>query len=243
MNLRKLIIGNHLYYGRDGGDNFVEQTGTVAVANGSATLTGTGTTFTGIAPGTILAIGPYRVVVGSVTDATHLTMTAAWGGTTQSLLLWWKQTANSIDYNTKPVGAAWISVGDIEDLNFAPTRTEEQVYSPSPGNYRLSEIFSKTTELKLDFTLQDMSEFFLELLTTSVGPVVTDFIPYSDDGTIHGWFRVTQFSQSDAQNSIMEVWGRATADATKFGNEHAKGKLSLRCLVNPLNSGIATLAA
>jgi hypothetical protein len=243
MNLRKLIVGNHLYYGRDGGDNFVEQTGTVAVTNGSATLTGTGTTFTGIAPGTILAIGPYRVAVASVTDATHLVMTAAWGGTSQSLLLWWKQTTNSIDYNTKPVGAAWISVGDIEDLNFAPTRTEEEVYSPSPGNYRLSEVFSKTTELKLDFTLQDMSEFFLELLTTSVGPVISDFIPYSDDGTIHGWFRVTQFSQSDAQNSIMEVWGRATADATKFGNEHAKGKLSLRCLVNPLNSGIATLAA
>ena len=243
MNLRKLIIGNHLYYGRDGGDNYVVQVGTVAVTNGSATLTGTGTTFTGIAPGTLLAIGPYRVAVQTVTSATVIVMASYWPGITQSLLPWWKQTANTIDYSTKPVGAAWISVGDIEDMNFTPSRTEEEVYSPSPGNYRLSEIFAKTTELKLDFTLQDMSEFFLEMLTSSVGPIVSDFIPYSASGALHGWFRVTQFSQSDAQNSIMEVWGRASADATKFGNEHAKGKLSLRCLVNPLNSGIATLAA
>jgi len=243
MNLRKLIIGNHLYYGRDGGDNYIEQTGTVAVTNGSATLTGTGTTFTGITPGTLIAIGPYRVAVASVTSATVIVMASTWGGPSQSLLLWWLNTPGTINFTTKPVGAAWISVGDIEDLNFAPNRTEEEVFSPAPGNYRLSAIFSKTTELKLDFTLQDMSEFFLELLTTSVGPVVSDFIPYSDDGSITGWFRVTQFSQSDAQNSIMEVWGRATADATKFGNEHAKGKLSLRCMINPLNSGIATLAA
>jgi hypothetical protein len=244
MNLRKLIIGNHLFFGRDGADNYVVQVGTVAVTNGSPTVTGAGTTFTGIVPGTLLFIAGRKVPVLSVTDATHLVLAYNWAGATASGLPWWEQIDTTINFNTKPATeVAWISVGDIEDMNFNPKRTEEEVFSPSPGNYRLSTILVKTTDLQLDFTLQDMSELFLELLTSSIGPIVSAYQPYTGSGVLTGWFRVTQFSQADTQNNILEVWGRATADATKFSNELAKGKISLRAMVNPLNSGILTLAA
>ena len=246
MNYRKLIIGNQLYFGRDKGDNFVLQTGTVAVTNGSAAVVGTGTTFLVGMVGKVIVIASRKVTILTFTDATHITLSTAWPGATGTLLVWMLQTDNTIDFNTKPIGAAWLTVGDIEDANLTPKRTEQEVFSPAPGNYRLSQIFVKTIDLTLDLTLQDMSELFLELLTSSIGPIDPAsgaYQPYSGSGVLTGWFRVTQFGQSDTQNNILEVWGRATADATKFGNEHAKGKISLRVLVNPLNSGIATLAA
>src|SRR5580765_7182417 len=102
MNLQKFIIGNHLLFGRTTEDNFIYQVGTVAVTNGSATVTGTGTTFTGTAPGTKLSIGGRTVTVSSVTSATVLILTSVWYGPTGATLPWWKNVANSIDVNTQP---------------------------------------------------------------------------------------------------------------------------------------------
>jgi hypothetical protein len=249
MNLEKLIIGNHLWFGRTTEDNFIYQVGTVAVTNGSAGVVGTGTTFTGITAGTRLSIGGRTVTVTSVADATHLTLTSVWYGPTGSTLPWWKNVANSIDENTQPASeGAWISVGDIEDANFNPTRDEVEVFSPSPGHYVMSEKLTKFSRLSVEFTLQDMSELFFEMLMSARGPIGSGssggpYSPYTATGVIRGWFRCAQFGQDDAQNNIFIAWGRATAQATRFGNDIAKGKISFELLANPLNSGTMSLEA
>jgi hypothetical protein len=249
MNLQKLIIGNHLWFGRDTNDNFIYQVGTVAVTNGSATVNGTGTTFTGTAPGTKLSIGGRTVSVASVTSATVLVLTSVWYGPTGATLPWWKNVANSIDVNTQPATeGAWISVGDIEDANFNPTRDEVEVFSPSPGHYVMSEKLTKFSRLSVEFTLQDMSELFFEMLMSARGPIGSGssggpYSPYTATGVIRGWFRCAQFGQDDAQNNIFVAWGRATAQATRFGNDIAKGKISFELLANPLNSGTMSLEA
>src|SRR4029077_12279955 len=102
MNLTKLIIGNHLWFGRDTNDNFVYQVGTVSATNGNATVTGVGTTFTGMTAGTKVFLGGRTVAASAVTDATHFDMTTVWYGTSVTGLPWWKNVANSIDVNTQP---------------------------------------------------------------------------------------------------------------------------------------------
>jgi hypothetical protein len=249
MNLTKLIIGNHLWFGRNTDDNFVYQVGTVSVTNGSTNVTGIGTTFTGTAPGTKLSIGGRTVTVASVTSATALVLSAVWYGPTGAGLPWWKNVPNSIDVNTPPASeAAWISMGDIEDANFNPTRDEAEVFSPSPGHYVLSEKLTKFSRLSVEFTLQDMSEVFFEMLMSAKGPIGSGssggpYSPYTATGVIRGWFRCAQFGQDDAQNNIFVAWGRATAQATRFGNDIAKGKVTFELLANALNSGTMSLEA
>jgi hypothetical protein len=249
MNYKKLIIGSHLYFGRDSGDNYIIQIGTVAVTNGSATLTGTGTTFTGTPAGTKLSIAGRTVTVSSVTSATVIVLTTVWYGNTGSGFPWSKNVPNGIDFNTPPSSESlWLSMGDIEDANFDPTRDEVEVFSPSPGHYVMSAKLVKFARLKVDFTLQDMSELFFEMLMSAKGPIGSGssggpFIPYSATGVINGWFRCIQFGQADAQNVIFAAWGRATAQAVRFGNDIAKGKVAFELLDNPNNSGILSLEA
>jgi len=243
MNYKKLIVGNNLFFGRDKGDNFVVQAGTVAVVLGDATVTGTGTTFTGIPNGTILTIGGRKVVVDSVTDATHLELAFPWSLPSASSLPWWKNVDNSIDFDNPPATENdWLDLGKIEDVNFNPKRTEAEIYSPNPGSYDLSDILIKSKELGLEFTLQEVTEFMIEMLTASIGPIVDDYQPFTASGALYGWFRVGQFGQNNAQFNQLSVWGRATADATKFGNDPAKGKVNVRCLSNPKTSGTLALA-
>jgi hypothetical protein len=247
MNLQKLIIGNHLWFGRDTNDNFIYQVGTVSATNGSATITGVGTTFTGMTAGTKVFVGGRTVAVSAVTDATHFDMTTVWYGSSASGLPWWKNVANSIDVNTQPATeAAWISMGDIEDANFNPTRDEVEVFSPFPGHYVLSEKLTKFSRLSVEFTLQDMSELFFEMLMSAKGPIGSGssggpYSPYTATGVIRGWFRCTQHGQDDAQNNIFTAWGRATAQATRFGNDIAKGKVTFELLANAKNTGVLSL--
>jgi len=249
MNLQKLIIGNHLWFARTTEDNFIYQVGTVALTNGAAGLTGTGTTFTGITPGTKLKIAGRTVSVASVTDATHIVLTSVWYGNTSSGLPWWKNVAVAVDFNTPPASEAlWLSVGDIEDANFNPTRDEVEVFSPSPGHYVMSEKLTKFSRLTVEMTLQDMSELFFEMLMSAVGPIGSGssggpYQPYTATGVIRGWFRCAQFGQDDAQNNIFTAWGRATAQAVRFGNDIAKGKVNFELLSNPNNTGTLSLEA
>jgi hypothetical protein len=249
MNLKKLIIGNHLYFGRDTNDNYIIQIGTVTVTNGTTALVGAGTTFTGIAPGTKLNIAGRSVNVASVTDATHIVLTSVWYGNTAGGLPWSKNVPNGIDVNTPPATESqWLSMGDIEDANFDPTRDEVEVFSPSPGHYVMSAKLVKFSRLKVDFTLQDMSELFFEMLMSAKGPIGSGssggpFIPYSATGVINGWFRCIQFGQQDSQNNLFVAWGRATAQAVRFGNDIAKGKVAFELIDNPYNSGILSLEA
>lgn len=249
MNLEKLIIGNHLWFARTTEDNFIYQVGTVGVVNGDATVTGVGTTFTGTAPGTRLNIAGRTVTVLSVTNATALELTTVWYGATGSLLPWWKNVANSIDFDTPPASeAAWISLGDIEDASVDSTQEETEVFSPDPGHYSLSEILTKFSRIKITFTLQDMSELFFEMLMSARGPIGSGssggpYQPYSATGVIRGWFRCAQFGQDDAQQNIFTVWGRGRALATMFNNDIVKGKVEFAALKNPNNTGTLSLEA
>jgi hypothetical protein len=249
MNYKKLIIGNHLWFARTKDDNYNIQVGTVGVVNGSVTVTGTGTVFTGIAPGTKLAIANRVVTVSSVTSGTVIVLTTVWYGSTGSGLPWSLNINNNIDANTPPtIESQWLSVGDIEDANMDPSRDEVEVFSPSPGHYVMSEKLVKFSRMKVEFTLQDMSELFFEMLMSARGPIGSGssggpFIPYSATGVIRGWFRCAQFGQQDSQNNIFTCWGRATALATRFGNDIAKGKVNFELLDNPLNTGTLSLEA
>lgn len=246
MSLKKMILGNELSFARQSTDNFVLITGTGAVTNGSITVTGTGTNFTtDLAVGGIISIGGQRVTIATIPSGTSLTMTYAWSNASASGLPIWENVNNSIDFDTKPATEiAWGTLGDIEDCNINPSRTEEEVYSPNPGKYVLSAIFAKTVALKFEITLQDVSELFYELLTSSQGPIAGSgaYQPYSGEGVITGWFRFRQFSQNAAMVNTSEIWGRAICDATRFGNEVVKGKMTFSCLANPHNSGVLALA-
>lgn len=241
-----MILGNELSFGRQSSDNFVLITGTGAVTNGSVTVTGTGTNFTtDLTVGGIISIGGQRVVIATIPSGTSLTMTYAWANASAAGLPIWENVDNLINFNTKPANeAAWTTLGDIEDANINPSRTEEEVYSPNPGKYVLSAIFAKTVALRIEITLQDVSELFYELLTSSQGPIAEvggSYQPYSAEGVITGWFRFRQFSQNAAMVNTSELWGRAICEATRFGNEVVKGKMSFNCLANPHNSGVLAL--
>jgi hypothetical protein len=243
VNYKKIIVGNQLSFSRDDAYNYVLQTGTVAVTNGSTTVVGTGTTFTGLAAAT-LNIGGRVVVVNTVTDATHLDLTYPWAGPSASLLAWWKQTAVGVNFSTPPTTEnQWTTIGDIEDCNITPARDEEEVFAPSPGHYILAAKLVKFTRLQFDFTLLDVSELFYEMLLTAVGPIAASYQPYTATGVINGWFRIKQFSQNDSQFNLLSAWGRAVAEATKFTNAATKGKVRLELLANPSNSGTLAVAA
>ncbi len=59
-------------------------TGTVSVANGATTVTGTGVLWSGLLAGDTLELAGQRVTIASVTDATHFELATPWSGTTQS---------------------------------------------------------------------------------------------------------------------------------------------------------------
>lgn len=59
-------------------------TGTVSVANGATTVTGTGVLWSGLLAGDTLELAGQRVTIGSVTDATHFELATAWSGVNQS---------------------------------------------------------------------------------------------------------------------------------------------------------------
>jgi len=144
----------------------------------------------------------------------------------------------AVDNKPPHTPAEWPAVGDVEEANLTPNITEEEVYSPlTAGGYGLSETFNKTSKLTIACVIQDMSELFFELLTLSTKPVSGAIVPMSASGRLKGWWNLVQRDQEGNQVSTIEVWARAKVEATKFGNNHAKGTLTLDVLVNALNSG------
>ncbi|ADH91614.1 conserved hypothetical protein [Ancylobacter novellus DSM 506] len=59
-------------------------TGTVSVANGATTVTGSSVLWSDLLAGDTLELAGQRVTIASVTDTTHFELATAWSGTTQS---------------------------------------------------------------------------------------------------------------------------------------------------------------
>jgi len=92
----------------------IETTGTISATNGSAAVTGVGTTFTNLAPGSKILVGAIYYTVLSITNDTLLTLTATYEG-------------ESFTGNTY-IAAMFIEEVRINDLTFLNSPT-----NPSTG--------------------------------------------------------------------------------------------------------------
>ncbi len=129
----RLLYAGTRYLGMyDGGDNYI--TGTVSVTNGSAAVVGTGTAWTSAdmihkrITFSSQAGTWYRVL--SVTDATHLTLTANYTGTTNAsathtIYVGWHDG----DYETHNGSITWAETSKPKDFgsDISPTTTYTQI--------------------------------------------------------------------------------------------------------------------
>ena len=135
-------------------DTLVFGTGTVSATSGSTAIVGTGTTFTALQNGDTISISGTTYTVNTVTDNTHLNLTANFTGTTGAGL------AYKIPTTTAPDGSylfSGISPATGAETYFVVARTPAgyTLTTPTPGTpnstFKYTNVFGGASFLSADY--------------------------------------------------------------------------------------------
>ena len=252
INKKRVIIGAHLCYARDGSPVYTALAGTVGVTNGSTALTGAGTAFEAALANnsSIVIITPTGPVVVQIAAADGVTsniaavLAVAWAGATGEGLTAGVQTSTS-GCNNKPTDSPgnWNWFSTVENSSLEVKRTEEDVMAPSPGRYRRIDRLVSQSVTDITTVTQEVNELVLEsLLESGVLTDGTAFEPNSELGQVRGWWQFKKYDQEDNLILLLELYGIMTVKVLKAENKQYKPSLDLAILYNPLATGTSTLA-
>jgi hypothetical protein len=243
MIRKKIVVGNHINFARNGAARYAALAGTVSVTNGDATVTCTSSA--GLSVGDTLVIAGVTVTIDTITDGTHIELDAVWAGDTAAGLSAGHSIAGAASSTVKParaVEANWTRIGSCLDLEPKNEREEDKVYDPSPGAYEISDIITKSKSMMFDGTIQEGSAALFEMLFMADGAIEDDFTPMLGDGQLYAWWQIKQYDKDNTLLNIVEFWGIGTVSGHKFDNNLVRYKLSIRLLANALNAGTLSFA-
>ncbi|MBV9070115.1 MAG: hypothetical protein JO093_07655 [Acidobacteria bacterium] len=135
-------------------DTLVFGTGTVSATNGSTAIVGTGTTFTTLQNGDTISISGTTYTVNTVTDNTHLNLTANFTGTTGAGLAYKIPTTTASDGSYLFSG---ISPATGVETYFVVARTPAgyTLTTPTPGSpnvtFKYTSVFGGASFLSADY--------------------------------------------------------------------------------------------
>ncbi|HEV7425531.1 MAG TPA: C25 family cysteine peptidase [Thermoanaerobaculia bacterium] len=138
-------------------DTLVSGAGTVSATNGSTAIVGTGTTFTALQNGDTISISGTTYTVNTVTDNTHLTLTANFTGTTGASLAYKIPTTTAADGSYLFSG---ISPATGFDTYFVVARTPTgyTLTTPTPGSpnttFKYTNVYGGGSFLSADYGYQ-----------------------------------------------------------------------------------------
>ena len=155
------------------------------------------------------------------------------------------------DTSTSPVGAvskllkpdaddpAWIDLGVIEQAGVEYQSEEKEVWAPSPGQLRLTDIIEVKRGLKLSFTVKEMSALMFELMfgTLALTSASTQYNPLAGT-TKKGWLKLQQYDHTDAIVNTVDVYVHLKiASEVSLGDDVATFEIEARVLHAALNTG------
>jgi hypothetical protein len=143
----------------------------------------------------------------------------------------------------------WTSIGLVSSASVEQTRSDIEIFRPSPGRMVLHDVLESKQDLSISCTVEEASPLMWELLFGSleIDPTAATnpgaFVPLARTGKVKGWFKFQQYNQADQLVSVVDIYGYAEIDgAVEFGDQSAVVSFSLkiRRLKSDLESGQLT---
>lgn len=251
LNIRSLILGAHIGFARRGAVNFRSLTGTLGVTNGSTALVGVGTNFDpDVAVGQKLSIAGRIVQIATLTDDTHIVLSAAWDGDTATGLTGYRQGLNISGPTIKPVStipAHWLEIGTVDEATIEPNLKTSTVIAPLPGSgfYQPRTKVSAGSAPMLKIKTNEVSEISLEAIYCS-GPIedATEFTPGAGTGLIEGWLQIKRYS-GNTLALLVEQYGflSVKSEKTDGSGKYIQPEYEFEIMGNALAIGNSTLAS
>lgn len=132
----------------------------------------------------------------------------------------------------------WLKLPTVEAFEPRSERTFVDRRAPSPGRYQTRRRIPISQRLTLNFSLQEWTEMtFAEMLLGGTRPAMGIFEPNGTGESVRGWWQIQSFDQLNTPILVMDVWGEATIETYRFGENLDPYALVLEVLYSPLNVG------
>ncbi|MEM1083221.1 MAG: hypothetical protein AAGI48_03795 [Verrucomicrobiota bacterium] len=137
--------------------------------------------------------------------------------------------------------ADWLQLGCVEQ--FEPNVSRNSVKRRCPqadgGKYGVRKEIVISSDLTLNFGLQEMEELNLELLFNSNTPDPGDgsFVPNAQGSLIEGWLHLDSYDQDNVKIVDLDAWVSLKQDSYQFGENLNPHTLIAEVLNNSLNNG------
>jgi hypothetical protein len=138
----------------------------------------------------------------------------------------------------------WKEFTTVESGEIAAKFNDEEVFSPSPGAYRRTDILRSMLAMDIKFTGQQINELILQsvfqtpVLANTVSAAVGNKL-----GQVRGWLQVSEASQNDAVVILLQVYGILTCDLVKADGKLFKPEVKFAVLYNSLATVTPSLLA
>lgn len=165
--------------------------------------------------------------------------------------IWFAREGATVDSaavvsTTLPVFAStkadWLKLGCVEQ--FEPTVTRNSVKRRCPGanagKYGVRAEILLSSDLTLNFGLQEFNEINFELLFNSEEPSSGAFVPNAAGVLIEGWLHIDAYDQADDKIIDLDAWCSLKQDSYQFGENLNPHTLIAEVLNNSLNAGTFT---
>ena len=253
LTLQQLVIGCHLGFSRRGSKNYSALAGTVAVTNGSADVTGTGTSFTSLTVGQTIAVklASGIVITGTITtitDDTHIVLSAVWPGDPGTGLPAYGETGTLSSPTLKPVTtvpANWPCIGTIMEPEFDAGAEFDDVKAPSPAALEITGKLYKGSKPVWKLKLNEVSELTFESALIASGAITdgTSVTLQGGTGLLEGWWQFTNKSQAGNETILIEQYGVGMVKGFKMPGGHVMPEVEISVFTNPLANAKTGLAA
>lgn len=112
--------------------------------------------------------------------------------------------------------------------------------APSPGQYQTRKKIQLSSTITHAFSLQEFTELTLaELILGGNKPVAGVFAPGARSELLRGWWIVQGYDQANDRIITLNIWGEATIESYRFGENLNPYALVIEQLYSALNTGLA----
>lgn len=165
--------------------------------------------------------------------------------------IWFAREGATVDSSTVvstalPVFATtkadWLKLGCVEQ--FEPQVNRNTVKRRCPvadgGKFATRKEIQLSSELTLNFGLQEFTEINFEMLLNSDEPNAGAFVPNAGGSLIEGWLHVDAYDQENDKIIDLDSWVSLKQDSYQFGETLNPHTLIAEVLNNSLNAGVLT---
>lgn len=111
--------------------------------------------------------------------------------------------------------------------------------APSPGQYQTRKKIQLSSTITHMFGLQEFTQTTLaELILGGNKPVSGVFVPGERSELLRGWWIIQGYDQANDKIVTLNIWGEATIESYKFGENLNPYALAIEQLYSAYNTGL-----